>query len=195
MEKEQTIRKKANCKVHTVQPASLFTEYDIYLFKEGNHFHLYEKFGSHSMTVDGTEGTYFAVWAPNAERVTVIGNFNGWNARSHPLTVRGDGSGIWEGFITDIRPGAVYKYHIVSRYDRYEVDKGDPFAFSWEAPPKTASAVADLQYDWADQNWMANRRKSNSLNVPMTIYEVHFGSWRRVPEEGNRPLTYREMAK
>src|ERR1700756_3359632 len=119
-------------KNHTVEPASLFTEYDIYLFKQGNHSYLYEKLGSHPMTVEDVEGTYFAVWAPNAERVSVIGDFNGWNSRSHPLLVKGDQSGIWEGFIPGVQPGGIYKYRIASRYNGYEVNKGDPFAFSWE---------------------------------------------------------------
>ena len=173
---------------------SLITDHDIYLFKEGNHFKLYDKLGAHPVTVDGKQGTLFAVWAPNAEKVSVIGDFNGWNKKSHPLTARWDGSGIWEGFIPDIRHGTVYKYHIVSRYNNYKVEKSDPFAFHCEIPPKTASIVWDLNNEWNDTEWMSKRHAQNALNAPMSIYEVHPGSWRRVPEEGNRSLTYREMA-
>ncbi|GBD97874.1 MAG TPA: 1,4-alpha-glucan branching protein GlgB [Nitrospirae bacterium] len=173
---------------------SLFTEHDIYLFKEGNHFKLYDKLGSHPLTVDGNEGIYFALWAPNAEKITVIGDFNGWDKESHQLNPRWDGSGIWEGFITDIKKGDIYKYHIVSRYNNYKVDKGDPFASYWEQPPETASIVWHLDYGWNDSKWMADRHKFNALNAPLSIYEVHPGSWRRVPEEGNRFLTYRELA-
>jgi 1,4-alpha-glucan branching enzyme len=179
---------------HIVHGASLFTEQDTYLFKEGNHFRLYEKLGSHAMTVDGKEGTYFAVWAPNAERVSVVGDFNGWNPDAHPLKGRWDGSGIWEGFIPGVGKGTLYKYHIHSRYDNYQVDKGDPFAFLWEIAPKTASVVWDLSYDWGDESWMKDRHKRNALDSPFSVYEVHLGSWRRVLEEGNRSLSYREMA-
>jgi 1,4-alpha-glucan branching enzyme len=173
---------------------SLLTEYDIHLFREGNHFSLFEKLGSHPMTVDGIPGTYFAVWAPNAEKVSVIGDFNRWEKSSHPLSIRWDGSGIWEGFVADLAPGDVYKYHVRSKYNNYQADKGDPFAFTWEQPPRTASRVSDLGYEWGDQAWMADRRRANDLGAPTSIYEMHLGSWRRVPEEGNRPLTYRELA-
>jgi 1,4-alpha-glucan branching enzyme len=173
---------------------SLFTDHDIYLFKEGNHFQLYDKLGSHPMTSDGVEGTYFSVWAPNAERVMVIGDFNGWNQDSHPLRARWDESGIWEGFIPGIRKGDTYKYHIVSRYNKYRVDKGDPYAFYWELPPKTASRVWELDYEWNDSEWMSDRHKVNSLNAPFSVYEVHPGSWKRVPDEDNRFLNYRELA-
>ncbi|HUT83577.1 MAG TPA: 1,4-alpha-glucan branching protein GlgB, partial [Thermodesulfobacteriota bacterium] len=177
-----------------MQRLSLFTELDGYLFKEGNHWKLYDKLGSHLVTMDGTPGTYFAVWAPNAERVTVMGDFNGWQPDTYPLQAREDGSGIWEGFIAGIEKGTVYKYHICSRYNNYRVDKGDPFAFYWEPSPRTASIVWDLHYEWQDSAWMANRYKFNSLHAPISIYEMHLGSWRRVPEEGNRFLTYREMS-
>jgi 1,4-alpha-glucan branching enzyme len=174
---------------------STLTDQDIYLFKEGNHFRLYEKLGSHRMTVDGQKGIHFAVWAPNAERVSVTGDFNKWDTASHPLKVRADDTGIWEGFIPGIGKAALYKYHIVSRYKNYQADKGDPFAFLWQVAPKTASAVSDLDYDWQDADWMKNRRNNNSLSSPIAVYEMHPGSWRRVPEENNRPLTYREMAE
>jgi 1,4-alpha-glucan branching enzyme len=170
------------------------TDHDIYLFKEGNHFNLYEKLGSHLLSIEGTEGAHFAVWAPNATKVSVMGDFNGWNKASHPLKVRWDGSGIWEGFIPGVSQGTAYKYRIVSRNNGYRADKGDPYAFRWECPPKTASVVWDLGYEWGDENWMKNRRSRNALDAPFSIYEIHLGSWRRVPEEGNRFLTYREMA-
>lgn len=172
---------------------SPFTEYDIYLFKEGNHFSLYDRLGSHVMEVDGREGTYFAVWAPNAEAVSVIGDFNGWHPEANFLRNREDGSGIWEGFVPGLGHGTLYKYHIVSRYD-YRADKGDPYAFFWQVPPKTGSVVWDLSYEWNDNEWMQNRHKHNSLDCPMSIYEIHLGSWRRVPMEGNRYLNYREIA-
>jgi len=173
---------------------SLFTDQDIYLFKEGNHFRLYQKLGSHPMTVAGQEGTYFAVWAPNAKNISVVGDFNGWKTGSHPLAARWDGSGIWEGFIPGIKKGDIYKYHIESNFNNYMVDKGDPYACYWELPPKTASIVWDLDYAWNDSGWMGNRHNVNSLNAPFAIYEVHPGSWKRVPEEGNRYLNYRELA-
>ncbi|MBU1862318.1 MAG: 1,4-alpha-glucan branching protein GlgB [Candidatus Omnitrophica bacterium] len=169
------------------------TEYDIHLFKEGNHFRIYRKLGSHRMSRDGIEGVYFAVWAPSAKAVSVIGDFNGWNNNAHPLSVRWDGSGIWEGFLPDISEGQLYKYHIVSQYEKYEVDKGDPVAFSWELSPHTASRVWDLSYTWHDEEWMKNRKGTNSLQAPLSVYEMHLGSWRRAPED-NRFLTYRELA-
>ncbi|ACI20861.1 1,4-alpha-glucan branching protein GlgB [Thermodesulfovibrio yellowstonii] len=172
---------------------TFFSDFDIYLFKEGNHFNAYEKLGSHIIEVDGKKGTYFAVWAPNAERVYVIGDFNGWEL-SHPLSVRWDNSGIWEGFIPEIDKGTKYKYYIISKYG-YHLEKGDPYAFFWEIPPATASIVWDLEYKWNDEEWMKNRVKRNGLNCPISIYEVHLGSWRRVPEQGNRFLTYRELAE
>jgi 1,4-alpha-glucan branching enzyme len=174
---------------------STLTDHDIYLFKEGNHFRLYEKFGSHMMTVAGQKGSHFAVWAPNAAVVSVTGDFNEWDTASHPLKVRADETGIWEGFIPGIGKDVLYKYHIVSRYKGYQADKGDPFAFLWQVAPKTASVVSDLDYEWQDADWMKNRGKYNSLSSPISVYEMHPGSWRRVPEENNRPLTYREMAE
>jgi 1,4-alpha-glucan branching enzyme len=173
--------------------ASLLTDDDLYLFNEGSHFRLYEKLGSHPLTIDGQEGTCFSVWAPDAKQVTVIGDFNGWDRTSHPLQPRGQ-SGIWEGFVPDIGKGTIYKYHIVSRYKGYKVDKADPFAIHCEIPPKTASVVWELGYTWGDQEWMEKRHGRNSLDAPMAIYEVHLGSWRRVSGEDNRPLTYRELA-
>ncbi|NWF94255.1 MAG: 1,4-alpha-glucan branching protein GlgB [Syntrophaceae bacterium] len=173
---------------------SVMTDHDIYLFKEGSHFNLYNKLGSHILSKEGVEGTYFAVWAPNARKVSVMGDFNQWNKESHPLQVRWDGSGIWEGFVPGVCHGTAYKYHLVSNHHNHSVDKGDPYAFRWECPPRTASIVWDLHYEWGDREWMKNRHRFNGLDDPFAIYEVHLGSWRRVPEEGNRFLTYREIA-
>jgi len=171
---------------------TLLTEDDLYLFNEGSHFELYEKMGSHPVHHKGVEGTYFAVWAPDAEKVAVMGEFNGWDKGSHFLGSRGQ-SGIWEGFIPGIGKGMTYKYHIYSRWGGYRVDKADPYAVHTEVPPLTGSVVWDLDYAWSDREWMAGRGECNRTGAPMSIYEVHIGSWKRVPEEGNRPLTYREM--
>jgi 1,4-alpha-glucan branching enzyme len=168
--------------------AHRLTEDDIYLFNEGNHFRLYDKLGAHR----GGDGFHFAVWAPNAQRVHLMGDFNGWNKESHPLRPRGQ-SGIWEGTVPNLQNGAAYKFHIVSKYRGYEVDKADPFAIHYETPPKTGSVVWDLNYSWQDQEWMAHRDVRNRPGAPMAIYEVHLGSWMRVPEE-NRSLSYRELA-
>ena len=170
---------------------SLISADDLYLFNEGNHFRLYEKLGAHIITHEGQAGVYFAVWAPNARHVSVIGDFNGWNRESHTLKPR-ENSGIWEGFIPELKQGSVYKYFIRSHQHNYQVEKADPFGFYHEIPPKTASIVNDLNYNWQDAEWMQNR--TQSLDKPMAVYEIHLGSWRRVPEENNRFLTYREVA-
>jgi 1,4-alpha-glucan branching enzyme len=172
---------------------TLLSEDDVYLFNEGTHFHLYEKLGAHPLTVNGQVGTYFAVWAPNAKQVSVTGNFNNWNKLSHPLQPRGQ-SGVWEGFIPGIDKGALYKYHLASRYRGYKTDKADPLATYNEVAPKTASIVWDLEYTWGDQKWMENRQQCNALNAPIAIYEVHLGSWARVFQEGYRSLSYHEFA-
>src|SRR5713226_9604798 len=172
---------------------SLLTDHDIYLFNEGTHYRLFDKLGAHLLTRDGVQGSYFAVWAPNAEQVAVMGDFNGWDKSRHLLRPRGS-SGIWHGFIPGLDKGAAYKFHIVSRYHGYHVDKADPFAFASEVPPRTASIVNNLDYAWADQSWMSERQRHNALTAPITIYEVHLGSWMRVPEEGGRFLNYRELA-
>ena len=189
--KPEKMKDKTGNVLHGV---SLLTDHDVYLFKEGNHFKLYDKLGSHPMTIDGRKGILFAVWAPNAETVSVIGDFNGWKPDVHPLKVRGDESGIWEAFVPGVEKGTPYKYHIASRYNNYRVDKGDPLAFYWETPPRTASVAWDLSYEWGDDDWMKNRHKFNASDAPFAIYEVHLGSWKRCPEEGNRFLTYREIA-
>jgi 1,4-alpha-glucan branching enzyme len=172
---------------------SLITEDDLYLFNEGSHFRLYDKLGAHPGTFDGRQGIYFAVWAPNAEQVSVIGDFNQWDGANHLLRSRND-SGIWEGFITGIGPGALYKFRIATKHFGYRVDKADPLAFYSQLSPDTASVVWDLAYSWDDQSWMEERHLHNSMNSPMAIYEVHLGSWQRVPEELQRSLTYRELA-
>ncbi len=166
---------------------------DLFLFNEGSHYRLYEKLGAHVQTVQGVEGTHFAVWAPNARQVSVTGEFNDWDKTSHALRPRGQ-SGIWEGFVPGVAKGTIYKYYIVSHNRGYHVEKADPFAFYDETPPKTASIVWDLEYGWGDQEWMEKRRTHNALDAPISIYEVHLGSWRRVSEEGNRYLSYRELA-
>ncbi len=173
---------------------TLFSDEDIYLFREGSHTHLFEKLGAHIRKEIDPGGVYFAVWAPNAERVSVVGDFNGWEPGINPLRARQDHSGIWEGLIPALPDEERYKYHIVSRQERYRVDKGDPFAFAWETAPKTASVIHDLAYEWNDREWMSRRGVSNSMDSPLSIYEVHIGSWRRVPEENGRSLSYREMA-
>ncbi len=173
---------------------SFLTEQDIYLFKAGEHARLYERMGAHPMVVDGQAGTHFSVWAPNAERIFLIGDFNGWNRQSHLLSCRWDSSGIWEGFIPGINPGERYKYFIISKHSNYQVEKKDPFGFFSEVPPQTASVVWNLDYQWQDHSWMTKRSQKNKLNSPWSIYEVHLGSWRRVCEEQNRFLSYREFA-
>jgi 1,4-alpha-glucan branching enzyme len=188
------MQQKPASKQKIVHGVSLFSEYDIYLFKEGSHARLYDKFGAHFVKDKGVDGVYFAVWAPNAQAVSVIGDFNEWDPKRHPLSVRWDGSGIWEVFVPVLAQGSHYKYHIVSRHNGYRVDKTDPYAFYWEIAPKTASRLWDLGYQWSDQEWMKTRQRRNSLHSPMSVYEVHLGSWRRVPEAGNRFLTYRELA-
>jgi len=172
---------------------SLLAPEDFHLFNEGRHFRAYEKLGAHLTKAGDEQGTCFSVWAPNAREVTVIGSFNRWDHHSHPLQVRGN-SGIWEGFIPGVAKGNLYKFHIESRHHGHVVDKADPFGLFHEKPPRTASVVWDLEYEWADQEWMQKRREKNSLHAPLSIYEVHVGSWMRVPEEHNRPLSYREMA-
>jgi 1,4-alpha-glucan branching enzyme len=172
---------------------SMLSNDDLFLFNEGSHYRLYEKLGAHPLMVDGVEGTYFAVWTPNARQVSVMGEFNGWDKLSHPMCPKGQ-SGIWEGFIPGVAKGTIYKYYVVSHHHGYCVEKADPFAFYNETPPKTASIVWDLDYSWGDEAWMEKRRTNNALDAPISIYEVHLGSWRRVSEEADRHLTYRELA-
>jgi 1,4-alpha-glucan branching enzyme len=168
-------------------------EVDIHLFAEGTHGRIYEKMGAHLARRGSDHGVDFAVWAPNAASVSVIGDFEGWGVRPVALNQR-EGSGIWEGFIPGLGDGTQYKYRITSRQGGYTVDKADPYGFRCELPPATASIVSDLTYEWKDTEWMRTRRTRNGLDAPMSIYEVHLGSWMRVPEEHNRWLTYRELA-
>src|SRR5438445_2623810 len=171
---------------------SLLSPFDLHLFNEGTHGHLFEKLGAHPS--HDPEGTYFAVWAPNADAVSVIGDFNGWDKDANGLYGR-EQSGIWEGFIPTITHGALYKYYVHSKVTRKGVDKADPFASYSEAPPRQASIVWDMSsYEWGDESWMQSRRNTNNRNEPWSVYEMHLGSWMRVPEEGNRWLTYRELA-
>ncbi len=171
-----------------------FTPFDIHLFREGKHFSLYEKMGSHLMQDDeGRDGTYFAVWAPNARGVSVVGVFNQWNKVSNPLVPRWDGSGIWEGFIVGANSGQNYKYCIASP-DGRELMKGDPFARLWETPPQTATTIWNDTYNWSDTAWMEQRKADIGKPKPQAVYEVHLGSWLKLKDEQNRILTYREMA-
>ena len=176
-----------------VQSYSLFTDFDINLFKGGKHFRLYEKFGSHPLVVDGVNGTYFSVWAPSANQVSVIGDFNHWVDGEFKLNVRWDSSGIWEGFIPNVGKGNIYKYKIHSNNQGYISEKADPYARRCEHPPKTASVVWDDDYKWKDKNWMKSRKEHNSLKSPYSVYEVHLGSWRKKTEE-DRLLSYFELA-
>ena len=173
--------------------ASQFGADDFYLFREGSHLRLADVFGAHARTVDGVPGVSFAVWAPNAASVSVVGDFNSWRPGAHLLGQLAD-TGIWEGFISGVDIGARYKYHVASQLADYSADKSDPVGFASELAPKTASIVADLAYTWADASWLAQRQQPNGLDAPISIYEVHLGSWRRVPAEDNRWLTYREIA-
>ncbi len=173
---------------------SRWTDFDVHLFKSGKHYRLHDKMGAHAAEVKGEKGFYFSVWAPSAKSVGVIGNFNGWQRDGHMLSVRWDGSGIWEGFFPHIGHGEVYKFSIESEHGDM-LEKGDPFAKYWEEPPKTASITWDPDYEWKDKKWMENRKKNAEKPKPYSVYEVHFGSWKRSPEEDNRSLTYREMAE
>jgi 1,4-alpha-glucan branching enzyme len=172
---------------------SLLTSDDLYLFNEGSHSNLYQKMGSHPVIVNGIPGTHFAVWAPNARQVFVIGDFNQWNKFTHPMHSRGQ-SGIWEEFIPGVPKGTLYKYFIVSKIKGYKVEKADPLAFYTEIPPLKASIVWDLEFEWKDQAWMQNKGEANSLKSPISIYEIHLGSWRRKPEDPGKLLTYTEVA-
>ncbi len=171
---------------------SLFTDFDISLFKSGKHYRLYEKLGSHLVEVAGEKGTYFAVWAPTAKSVSVIGNFNSWNSDEHKLNVRWDGSGIWEGFIPKVGKGEVYKYKIQSNNKDIWTEKADPFARYCEHPPKTASIVWTAEHKWKDKAWMGYRKEKNGLDKPYSVYEVHLGSWKKNAE--GKFMTYREFA-
>ena len=173
----------------------ILTDFDIHLLIEGTHYQSYEKMGAHYIEIDGTSGVHFAVWAPNAVRVSVIGNFNMWDGRVHPMNNRA-GSGIWEIFIPGLQQNLIYKYEIKSQYNNTISIKSDPYAFFCEKPPKSASIVHNIdRYEWEDDIWLENRKNTNWLEKPVSIYEVHPGSWMRVPEESDRYLTYRELSE
>ncbi|HET6440702.1 MAG TPA: 1,4-alpha-glucan branching protein GlgB [Anaeromyxobacter sp.] len=168
-------------------------EQDLHLFHEGTHLRAYRKLGAHLGMAEGRAGASFAVWAPNASSVSVIGDFNGWQKGRDPLGPVGEG-GLWQGFVRGVTAGARYKYHVVSRLHGYEVDKADPYGACYELPPRTGSLVWDLSYTWGDEAWMRERGKRNALDAPISIYEVHLGSWRRSPDQPDRFLGYRDLA-
>jgi 1,4-alpha-glucan branching enzyme len=172
---------------------SLLTDDDLHLFNEGSHFHLYEKLGNHAVECKGKPGVYFAVWAPNAESVHVMGDFNQWSRSKHPLSPKGH-SGIWEGFIAGIETGNCYKYYVQSKWNGYKVEKADPFASWHEIPPKTGSVIWGSEHEWKDQSWMEKRKNRTSHKAPVSVYEVHLGSWKRDPNDPSRLLSYRELA-
>lgn len=175
-----------------VVPHSLITDYDIHLIKSGKHYRLYDKLGSHPMQLEGEWGTLFAVWAPNAREVSVIGNFNFWDEKAHPLFLRPDGSGIWEGWIPGVGKGTLYKYSILAP-DGRRLQKGDPYARFWEVPPKTASIVWDPYYEWKDSKWLSERKKKAQKPQPYSVYEVHLGTWKKTGK-GFQSLSYRQLA-
>jgi 1,4-alpha-glucan branching enzyme len=183
--------------LQATQPAagatqSLLTDFDLYLFNEGTHARIYEKLGAHVVTVDGTSGVVFGVWAPNADAVSVVGDFNNWDPEATPLKSR-QSSGIWEGFVPGLGHGALYKYSIKPKFSTQWLDKADPLGFASEVRPRTASMVWDLsKYQWADQRWISQRGEAQAFQAPISIYEVHLGSWKRTPEK-NGFLSYVEL--
>ncbi len=186
-------RSNSNGAAKVVHGPTLLGDQDLHYFNEGTHARMYEHLGAHLRSEKGKSGCQFGVWAPSAESVSVIGDFNGWDAAATPLAVKGS-SGIWEGFVPGVERGATYKYHVVSRNGGYTVDKMDPYGLFHEHPPRTASVVWDLDYEWEDKTWMQGRGERHKLDAPMSIYEVHLGSWRRDPDDPERFLTYRELA-
>ncbi len=179
--------------MNSVKTYTLFTDQDIYLFREGKHYKLYDKFGAHSAEKDGVQGVYFSVWAPNAKKVSVIGNFNSWNPNVHILFPRWDGSGIWEGFIAGLTWGTLYKYAIET-YHGEILEKSDPYALSWEQNLQAASLVSTTWYDWEDKEWMDSRWQKNTLKAPVSVYEMHVGSWMRDEHHPEKFLNYRDLA-
>lgn len=186
--------KKTSAKSNSDESQSLLTDYDIHLFRSGKHFKLYEKLGAHLTSFGSKKGVYFAVWAPNAKSVSVIGNFNGWNDTQTRMHPRWDESGIWEIFVPGLQKGEVYKYAIHSNTGEY-LEKADPFAAFAEVAPKTASVVWNAEYKWKDKKWLDNRKLMADMPKPYSVYEVHIGSWRRKIEDGNRSLSYLELAE
>ena len=191
-----------NTSITQQDTTSIFSDFDLYLFGQGKNYRIYEKMGAHVRTVNGVTGVHFAVWAPNALAVSVIGDFNNWQRGANPMHLRHQDLGVWECFVPGVKPGALYKYAIYSRFNNYAVEKTDPYGFATELRPRTASIVVDIhQHGWSDTTWMQQRAKHQELSSPIAIYEVHLGSWRHAPErhvEGNpeedRYLTYRELA-
>jgi 1,4-alpha-glucan branching enzyme len=181
---------------------SIFSDFDLYLFGQGKHYHVYERFGAHIRTVNGVTGVNFAVWAPHARSVSVIGDFNAWNRSTNPMYARHIDLGVWECFVPNLPSGTIYKYSIYSHINNYTVDKTDPYGFAAELRPNTASVVADIhQHTWQDDAWLQQRATYQPLSAPLSIYEIHLGSWRHVPErhqewavEEDRFMTYRELA-
>jgi 1,4-alpha-glucan branching enzyme len=172
---------------------STISQFDLHLLSEGKHYRSFDKLGAHLRTVNGTTGVHFAVWAPNAEQVDVIGDFNGWTMGATPLQLRHD-AGVWEGFVPRVGAGSLYKYRVVSRFNGYVSERADPYGFGAEIRPQTASEVVDLDaYAWHDETWMVHRGETNWRAAPLSIYEVHLGSWKRSPEHGGW-LTYRALA-
>ncbi len=181
---------------------SIFSDFDLYLFGQGKHYRIYEKMGAHPRTVNGVAGVNFAVWAPHALAVSVVGDFNGWNRSANPMHRRHNDLGVWECFVPGLQVGALYKYAIYSSVNNYTVEKTDPYGFAAELRPKTASIVTDIhRHTWQDSDWMEHRGERQQLDSPISIYEVHLGSWKHIPErhvegaeEEDRFLTYRELA-
>ncbi len=174
-------------------PQKWFGPADLYLFNEGSHLKLYDRMGSHPTTVNGVAGFHFACWAPNADYVSVVGDFNGWDHGRNPLRMV-ENSGVWAGFVPGVKSGVCYKYHIASRVGGYKIDKTDPFAFTCEIAPKSAAVTWDMSYQWGDGDWMAHRKDKNSHHAPISIYEIHLGSWMRSPEPPYDSLSYRQAA-
>ena len=174
---------------------STLSDFDLYLIGEGRHYQEYEKLGAHLVTLDGVSGVLYALWAPNARRVSVVGDFNGWDGRVHPMRLH-PGNGLWEIFLPGLTVGTLYKFEVMAKTGEPIALKADPYAFAFEPhDPRTASMVVDLRYDWGDATWMAERGAKQAADAPLAIYEMHLGSWMRAPEEGNRFLTYRELGE
>src|SRR6185503_16818621 len=169
---KKQIKKPIQKSVKSVEVFSLFTDLDIHLFKEGKHYKLYEKFGSHVIEQEETPGTYFSVWAPNAQSVSVIGDFNGWNKKSHSLNIRWDESGIWEGWIPYVGKGDLYKYFIRSKSGDAKFDKCDPYGLYQTQPPQPCTKIHDTWYEWNDEEWMKQRKEKNKLTAPWSVYEM-----------------------
>ncbi|UHO39996.1 1,4-alpha-glucan branching protein GlgB [Chryseobacterium capnotolerans] len=180
--------------MNSVKTYTLFTDHDVYLFKEGRHYKLYGKFGAHSVEKDGIKGVYFSVWAPNAKKVSVIGDFNNWNHKDHILFPRWDESGIWEGFVEELPWGTLYKYAVETAGGEI-LEKSDPYALSWEQNIQAASLVSTTWYEWNDKDWMDGRWEKNNLDAPISVYELHLGSWVREGDSPDRFLNYRDIAE